>query len=39
LTADTFAVGVATRIPNPDELQIINHGAERIVEVSEDEIV
>jgi len=37
-SADTFADGVAVRIPNADALQIINHGAERIVEVSEDEI-
>ena len=34
----TFADGMAVRIPHPDAVAIINRGAERIVEVSDDEI-
>lgn len=37
-SADTFADGVATREPDPEALEIIRKGAERIVTVSEDEI-
>jgi threonine dehydratase len=36
--APTFAEGVAVRVPDPQALDIIRRGAERIVEVSEDEI-
>jgi threonine dehydratase len=34
----TFADGVAVRIPHPDAVGINNRGAERIVQVSDDEI-
>ena len=34
----TFADGMAVRIVNPDAFHIIKHGAERIVEVTDDEI-
>ena len=37
-SAASFADGMAVRIPNDDALHIIKHGAERIVQVSEDEI-
>ncbi len=37
-SADTFADGVATRVPDPEAFEIIRRGAERIVTVSEDEI-
>jgi len=37
-SAATFADGMAVRIPNPDAFHIIKHGAERIVEVSDDAI-
>jgi threonine dehydratase len=37
-SAATFADGVAVRIPHADAVAIINRGAERIVEVSDDEI-
>ena len=37
-TADTFADGVATRVPDDEALAIILKGAERIVLVSDDEI-
>jgi threonine dehydratase len=37
-TAASFADGMAVRIPNGDAFHLIKHGAERIVEVSEDEI-
>ncbi len=37
-SADTLADGVAVRIPNPDALEIILKGAERVVAVSEDQI-
>ena len=37
-TADTTADGMACRIPDPDALDMIRRGAERIVTVSEDEI-
>jgi threonine dehydratase len=36
--AATFADGMAVRVPDPDALAIIKQGAERVVEVSEDEI-
>ena len=36
--ADTFADGVATRVPDPQAFEIIRAGAERIVTVSEEEI-
>jgi threonine dehydratase len=37
-SADTFADGMAVRVPHPDALTIIRAGADRIVAVSEDEI-
>jgi threonine dehydratase len=37
-SAQTFAEGVAVRVPHPEALDIIRRGAARIVEVSEDEI-
>jgi threonine dehydratase len=37
-SADTFADGVAVRVPDPAALEIIARGAARVVEVSEDEI-
>jgi threonine dehydratase len=37
-SATTFADGVAVRTPHPDATEFINHGADHIVEVSEDEI-
>jgi threonine dehydratase len=37
-SADTFADGMATRVPDPQAFEIIRKGAERIVTVSEDEI-
>ena len=37
-SADTFADGMAVRIPHPEALDIILKGADRIVEVSEEEI-
>ncbi len=37
-SADTFADGMATRVPDPQALEIIRQGAERIVTVSEAEI-
>jgi threonine dehydratase len=37
-SAATFADGVAVRTPNPDAVAAINRGAERIVEVTEDEV-
>lgn len=37
-SADTFADGLATRVPDPDALEIIRRGAARIVLVSDDEI-
>lgn len=36
--ANTFADGMAVRIPNADAFHIIRHGADRIVQVSDDEI-
>lgn len=36
--ADTFADGVATRVPDPQAFEIIRKGAERIVTVSEAQI-
>jgi threonine dehydratase len=37
-SADTFADGLAVRVPNPDAVVLISAGAERIVQVSEAEI-
>ena len=37
-TGDSFADGMAVRIPNPEALAIIARGVERIVTVSEDDI-
>jgi len=37
-SALTFADGMAVRVPDPDALEAIRRGAERIVEVSDDEI-
>ena len=37
-TSDTWADGMATRIPDPDAFAIIRKGASRIVQVSDDEI-
>jgi threonine dehydratase len=37
-SAATFADGIAVRVPDPAALEIIRRGAERIVEVSDDEI-
>jgi threonine dehydratase len=37
-SALTFADGVAVRVPDASALEAIRHGAERIVEVSDDEI-
>ncbi len=37
-SANTFADGVACRIPDPDAVEIINKGAARIIAVSENEI-
>jgi threonine dehydratase len=37
-SARTFADGMAVRVPDDTALAVIRHGAERIVEVSEDEI-
>ena len=37
-SAATFADGMAVRIPHADAFQIIKHGADRIVTVSDDEI-
>ena len=37
-SAASFADGMAVRVPNADAVAMINRGAERIVEVSEDEI-
>lgn len=37
-SASTFADGMAVRVPDPAALDFIRRGAERIVEVSEDEI-
>ena len=34
----TFADGMAVRVPNPTALEVIRKGAERVVEVSDDEI-
>ena len=38
-SADTFADGVAVRVPNPDALEVILGGVERVVTVSDDEIL
>lgn len=37
-SALTFADGMAVRVPDPDALETIRRGAERIVEVSDDEV-
>ena len=37
-TSNTFADGMATRIPDADALAIIRKGASRIVQVTDDEI-
>lgn len=37
-SANTFADGVAVRVPKPEPVAIIRQGAERIVQVSDDEI-
>lgn len=37
-TADTFADGIATRSPDPEALAVIRRGADRIIQVAEDEI-
>src|ERR1700674_2387913 len=37
-SSDTFADGMATRVPDPDALAIIRNGAARIVQVTDDEI-
>ena len=37
-TALTFADGVAVRVPDPGALEVIRRGAERVVEVSDDEV-
>ncbi len=37
-SADTFADGVAVRVPVPEALEAIRAGAERIVRVSDDEV-
>ena len=37
-TADTFADGLAVRVPNPEALEIIRAGADHIVRVSDAEI-
>ncbi len=37
-SADTLADGVAVRVPDPDALDVILGGAERVVTVTEDEI-
>jgi len=38
-SADTFADGVAVRVPNPEALEVILAGLERVVKVSDDEIL
>jgi threonine dehydratase len=37
-SADTMADGMAVRVPVPAALEVIRHGAARIVEVSDDEV-
>ena len=37
-TANTFADGMACRVPSPDAMAIINRGAARVVRVSDDEV-
>jgi threonine dehydratase len=37
-SALTFADGMAVRVPDPTALEVIRKGAERIVEVTDDEI-
>lgn len=38
LTSDTFADGMATRVPDPEAFAIIRRGAARIVQVTDDEV-
>ncbi|MCH7555611.1 MAG: threonine dehydratase [Proteobacteria bacterium] len=38
-SADTFADGMAVRVPNPDALDVILAGVERVVTVSDEEIL
>jgi len=37
-TCDTLADGMATRVPDPEALDIIRHGASRMVQVTDDEV-
>jgi len=37
-SADTFADGMAVRVPHPDALEIISKGVDDIVEVSDDQV-
>jgi threonine dehydratase len=37
-TANTFADGMAVRVPDPTAFEIIKSGAERVIEVSDDEV-
>lgn len=37
-TANTFADGVACRVPNPEAVDIVRQGASRIVRVTDDEV-
>jgi threonine dehydratase len=37
-SANTFADGVAVRVPKPEPVALIHHGAERVITVSDDEI-
>jgi threonine dehydratase len=37
-SSNTLADGMATRVPDPDALEIIRHGASRIVQVTDDEV-
>lgn len=38
-SADTVADGMACRVPDPDAFEMIREGADRIVDLSEDEII
>jgi threonine dehydratase len=38
-SADTFADGMAVRVPNPDALEVIMAGVERIVTVTDGQIL
>lgn len=37
-TAQTFADGVATRVPHPEAFEVLSNGLERVVTVSDDEV-